>query len=135
MNLKRWEEKEGFKSRFGCRLQMIGGSWSTGGASVFFKYHTSLLFTIKETVRWTASPGDMQGPGWSGWKFQLSHLSETDKRKQPLEIKSFELTEKMRRSQPFILKFTLVLSELQRQNVESDVKEQQKSNGIFRYIN
>ena len=47
MNLKRWEEKEGFKSRVGCRLQMIGGSQFTGGASVFFKYHTSLLFTIK----------------------------------------------------------------------------------------
>lgn len=37
MNLKRWGEKEGFKRRVGCRLQMIGGSEFTGGASVFFQ--------------------------------------------------------------------------------------------------
>lgn len=37
MNLKRWGEKEGFKRRVGYRLQMIGGSEFTGGASVFFQ--------------------------------------------------------------------------------------------------
>lgn len=33
-------------SRGGPGPRVIGGSRFTGGASVFFKYHTSLLFTI-----------------------------------------------------------------------------------------
>jgi len=37
MDLKRRDEREGFKRRFGYRLQMIGGSQFTGGASVVFQ--------------------------------------------------------------------------------------------------
>lgn len=43
-------------SRGGPGPRVIGGSRFTGGASVFFKYHTSLLFTIGGSARWTASP-------------------------------------------------------------------------------
>ena len=65
MNLKRWEEEEGFKSRCGSRLQMIGGSQLTGGGSVFFQISHFIVVqaTIKETVRWTRSPTDVLGSG------------------------------------------------------------------------
>lgn len=77
MNLKRWEEKEGFKSRFGCRLQMIGGAWFTGGASGSFKSHTSLLFTVKEACVGQAGQGS--GGNWFEMSVKSFFFLKTNK--------------------------------------------------------
>lgn len=50
------------KAAFSPGEEMIGGLGFTGGAScAFSKNHTSLLFTIKETVRWAAAAAVRQG--------------------------------------------------------------------------
>lgn len=69
MNLKRWRQKEGFKRRVECRLQMIGGSGFTGGASAFFQISH---FIVVYNKRKRALGSRLR----VGWTFQLDHPSK-----------------------------------------------------------